>query len=328
MHSTTRRRFINMALAASALPTVALAQPAGWKPTRPVTMVVPYPPGGLFDSIARHIGQKLAAALGQPVIIDNRPGANTMIGASAVARAQPDGHTLLFTTDASLSIAPFLHRKMSYDAERDFAPVTLIANTLACVIANSGVAANTLPELIAMAKKDHKAIAYGSYGIGSNAHLEAEAIKLSHDVEMTHIPYKGQAELYQALLTNDIQFVIGTPGIGLQHIRSGKLKVLAVLDKQRPQLFPDAQTAREQGLPLQGGAWFGFVVPAKTPAAAIDVLSREIVAIAAEPGFRETHLTQNGLLTAESGTTAMAHRLVADRARYKELIGRLAVRLD
>jgi tripartite-type tricarboxylate transporter receptor subunit TctC len=328
MQHTTRRTFIAAALATGALPLATRAQPAGWKPVKPVVMVVPYPPGGLFDSIARQVGLKLSAALGQPVVIDNRPGANTMIGAAAVARAQPDGHTVLFTTDASLSVVPFLYSKIAYDPERDFAPVTLLGLPQQCLIANATLAANTLPELVALAKKEPKAIAYGSYGMGSNAHLETEGIKLTYGLEMTHVPYKGQAELYQALLNNDIQFVAGTPGIGLQHIRAGKLKVLAVLDAQRSPLFPGVLTAREQGMPVQGGAWFGFAVPAQTPVAAIAALNREISTIAADPAFRETHLAQNGLVPAETGPAAMARRLVADKARYQALTSRLAIKLD
>lgn len=253
-----------------------------------------------------------------------------MIGAQAVARADPDGHTLLFTTDASLTIAPFLYEKMLYDAAADFVPVTLVMNTIECFIANSGLPANNLPEFIAYAKQEGMKINYGSYGIGSNAHLATEDLQHHTGVSLNHIPYKGQAELYQALLNGDIQFVIGTTGIATQYIQQGKLKLLATFNAQRPPLFPDVQTAAEQGMPeLTGtGAWFGFAAPKGTPAAAIARLDTEIRNASQDPGFVTNLVTNMGLDLAEGGPQAMEARLETDRKYYQQIIERLGLRLS
>ena len=326
--SPIRRRLLLAGAAAPFVPTLVRAQGSGWKPSKPITVIVPYPAGGLFDNIARQLGQRLSVAMNNPVIVDNRPGANTMIGATAAARAQPDGHTILFATDATVSIAPYLYKKVAYDPDHDFTPVTLLCDAQECIIANATLAAANLPALIGLAKQKPEGIAYGSYGMGSNAHLTGEMMQDTFGVQFTHVPYKGQAELYQAMLNNDIQFVPGAPGLGTQHIRTGRLKVLTVLGEQRAPLFPEITTAREQGLPLPGGAWFGFLAPAKTPPAAIATLGQEISTIAAEPQFRDATMTQNGLIPLEAGPAAFARRLVADKARYQPLLAKLGLKLD
>lgn len=301
-----------------------------WTPGKPVTMVIPFPAGGLLDAIGRHIGERLSASLKTPVLIDNRPGANTMIAAQAVAKAPPDGHTLLFTTDASITINPFLYRKMSYDPERDFTPVTMICETVECLIANAKVPAGTLREFVDYARRDGRNINYGSYGIGSNAHLETADFQFRTGTEMNHVPYRGQADLYQALLNNDIQFVIGTTGIASQHIQEGRLKALAVFRPRRGPQFPDVPTADEQGFPdLHSAAWFGFLAPAGTPASTVQRLSREVLAASAGDEFRQKMIVAMGLeMSDATGPAAMAARLKTDRAHYKAIIERLQVRLD
>ncbi len=306
----------------------ARAQAPAWSPTRPITVFVPFPPGGLLDPIARRLGEKLSVQLNTPVIIDNRPGANTMIGALAASKAPADGHSLLFTTDASITINPSLYRKMSYDAARDFVPVGLVCETVECLIASAKVPANNLREFIAWAKREGKKVNYGSYGIGSNAHLGTAEFEHQTGTEMNHVPYKGQADLYQALLAGDIQFVIGTTGIATQHIQDGKLKLIAPLRQKRAPLFPQTPTAPEQGFPtLLGGAWFGYLAPAGTPAAAVQRIGAEIQKAADDADFQD-RLVKLGLESTEGGADVMARRLDRDRIRYKTLIDRLQIKLD
>ncbi|VTU22908.1 Argininosuccinate lyase [Variovorax sp. PBS-H4] len=323
----TRRQLLHVPLAtAIALP--ALAQ-QGWRPAKTITILVPYPAGGLMDAIGRRIATSLSASFKVPVIVDNKPGANTMIGAAAVAKAAADGHTLLLTTDASITINPYLYRKMSYDAERDFAPVTMLCNTVECLIAHPKVPAATLPEFIAWARREGNKVNYGSFGIGSNAHLAGAELQQYLGTELNHVPYKGQADLYQALLVNDIQFVIGTTGVATQYIHEGRLKLIAPLRPKRAPQFPEVPSAAEQGVPIgHGGAWFGFLAPARTPPAAIDVLAREIGVAAQDRDFQTHQVLNQGLELSQSGPQAMALRLQKDRQYYSALIERLRVKLD
>ncbi len=322
-----RRNVLALAALAASTPLRALAQE--WAPSRPITIYVPYPAGGLLDAIGRKIGDTLSTALKVPVIIDNRPGANTMIGASAAAKAPADGHALLFTTDASITINPFLYKKIAYDAERDFVPVTLVCNTVECLIANPKVPAATLPEFMAWAKREGKKVNYGSFGIGSNAHLSTAELEQHLGTELNHIPYKGQADLYQALLVNDIQFVIGTSGIATQYIQDGRLKLIAPLRRKRAPLFPDVPSASEQGVAMDsGGAWFGFLAPAKTPGAAVQRLAREIAVAAQDKEFQANQMIKLGLEPSDTGTEAMERRLAQDRKHYGPLVKRLQISLD
>ncbi|MGE4240982.1 Bug family tripartite tricarboxylate transporter substrate binding protein [Ramlibacter sp.] len=325
---TTRRQIILGAAAAAGLLAQRTAFAQEWAPTRPITVVVPYPPGGLLDGIARKIGEKMAVSLKQAVVIDNKPGANTMIGAQLVSKAPADGHTLLFGTDATISISPFLYRKVAYEAS-DFVPITLVADTVECLIANPKVPATNMREFAAWAKREGKKINFGTYGIGSNAHLSTAELEHMIGTEMNHIPYKGQADLYQALLTGDIQFVVGTTGIATQYIQDGRLKLIAPLRQKRAPQFPNTPSATEQGFQVNfPGAWFGYLAPAKTPPAAIQRLAREIRAAAEDPDLQANSMVKMGLEPAAFGTEAMTRRLEGDRVRYKTLIDRLQLKLD
>jgi tripartite-type tricarboxylate transporter receptor subunit TctC len=326
--SRLRRRELLGSAAAAALLSTPLARSQDFKASRPVTLIVPYTAGGSFDTLARAIGRQLSPVLGVATIVDNRPGANGVIAASVAARAPADGHTLLLATDGMVSIAPLLHSKLAYEPDRDFKPVTLMCQTQECIVANVDLPANSLPELIALARRAPGKLAFGSYGIGSNAHLSTELLKMTYGIDMTHVPYKGQAELFQALLKNDIQFVSGTPGLGLEHIRAKKLKVLAVMDDVRTPLFPDVKTGFEQGVPLKGGGWFGIFAPARSPQAVLDRYGKELDAIVNAPAFREEHFTQKGLVPLPAGPQAMQERLQADKVRYQALVSKLGLKLD
>lgn len=323
------RRHMMAGLAAGGLLGTATSRAQEWSPAKPLTVIVPFPAGGLLDAVGRRIGERLSSQLKTPVVIDNRAGANTMIGAQVASKAAPDGHTLLFTTDASITINPFLYRKMSYDPAKDFVPATLVCETVECLIASAKVPADNLRDFVAWAKREGSKVNYGSYGPGSNAHLGTEEFQHQTGTTMNHVPYNGQGPLYQALLNNDIQFVIGTTGIATQHIQEGRLKLIAALRQKRAPLFPQVPTAPEQGFPtLLGGAWFGFLAPAGTPSAAVQRLSQEIQKACNDADFQDKMVMRLGLEATEGGPEVMARRLDADRKRYKVIIDRLQLKLD
>jgi tripartite-type tricarboxylate transporter receptor subunit TctC len=324
-----KRRELIACLAAGGLLGTQSAFAQEWAPSKPITIIVPFPAGGLLDTIARRLGERMSAQLKSPVVIDNKPGANTLIGAAAAAKAPADGHTLLFTTDASITINPFLYRKMPYDASRDFVPVTLVCETVECLIAGAKVPASNLKEFAVWAKREGKKINYGSYGPGSSAHLGAAELEHQIGTEFTHVPYKGQGDLYQAMLANDIQFVIGTTGLATQYIQEGRMKLIAPLRQKRAPLFPQTATSVEQGFPgLLGGAWFGMLVPTGTPSGAVQRLSTEIQKAADDADFQDKAMIKLGLEPVGGGVEAMARRLDADRVRYKTLLDRLQLKLD
>ena len=276
---------------------LAVAQPllAQEFPVRPVRIVVPYPPGGGVDGLARPLAERLSRLWGQPVVIDNRAGAATQIGGDAVAKAAPDGHTLLLTSDQSITSNPHLYQKMPFDPIKDLAPVTQLIDLHQMVIAHPSVAANTLQELIALAKSRPGSLNYGSYGSGSQPHLLFEALKAQTGVQVAHIPYKGIAPALTATLAGEVQLTLGAPATTRGHIQGGKLKPLAIARNERLASYPDVPTLREAGFPdIDPRPWFGVFAPAATPRAVIDRIRRDIAAVLADPEFREKEVTSRG----------------------------------
>lgn len=274
------------AAAGTATPFRALAQA-----DKPVTIVVPYAPGGTTDMLGRLIAQQLGTALGRTVIVDNRPGAGTAIGASQVARAAPDGSTLLVATSTTLAINPWLYKKLSYDPAKDFAPVGMIGAVPLMVVVHPSVPAKTLAELVALAKSRPEALSYGSAGNGSPQHLGAEMFKFATSVNMTHVPYKGSALALTDLLGGQLQLMFTDIAPALQHVRTGKLRALAVTSRKRQPTFPDVPTVAESGVAgtadFEAVAWQSVVAPADTPKAAIERFNHEIARIVAQPALRQ-----------------------------------------
>jgi tripartite-type tricarboxylate transporter receptor subunit TctC len=289
-------------------------------PIRVVTMVVPYSPGGGHDAMARLVAEQLTARLGQPVIVENKPGANGMIGAEFVARAQPDGYTILFASPAEIVIAPSVYKSMRYDPMKDLAPVTLAATTPLAIVANPSAGVKTLSELIAKAKKEPGKLAFGTAGNGSSQHLAGAWLAHLAGIDWLHVPYKGAGPATKDLLGGQIPFAIVGMAPVLPHIRAGKLIPLAVLTPERVKWASDVPTAQETP-GLQGfvaSHWMGVLVPAQTPAPIIQKLQSEIAAVLAQPDVRKR--LQDMGIDAVGGTSAQFHDyLVEERARFAKM---------
>lgn len=267
--------FLSLAL----LAMVADSAIAQTYPARPIRLVVPFAPGGTADINSRAVAAQVERQLGGTIVIDNRDGANGIIGTQIVAHAAPDGHTLLHTT-TSIAINPAVHRKLPYDTLQDLEPITFVAlGTGYVVVANPAFGARSMRELIELAKKDrNKPLAYGSAGIGNSTHLVTEMFSRAASVSMTHVPYKGVAPALNAVISGEVQFMFIPPTAAVQHIKSGLLRALAFTGKTRWTVLPDVPTVMESGLPgfHKDAGWNAWFAPAKTPAAIIARLQAEV----------------------------------------------------
>ena len=297
-------------------------------PNRPVRIVVPFPPGGPVDIIGRAVAARLAESLGQPVRVENRAGANTIIGGEFVANAAPDGYTLLFTANVTVAINPLLYSKLPYSAA-DFTPVTMVASVIEFLMVNADVPANTLLELILLAKSRPGQLNYGSYGPGSNGHLEGEAFKAATGTDIVHVPFKGAAEAIPALVSNQVQMVFTSPSAAIQHIQTGRVKALAAQSTERFALLPNVPTFAEAGLAgFDSKPWFGFLAPAKTPSDIVRRLATDIARIAASPEFHERLIKGFSLDAATPGPEAMAAVMSAEREYYARISAIAKIKLD
>ncbi|WP_295522507.1 tripartite tricarboxylate transporter substrate binding protein [uncultured Pseudacidovorax sp.] len=268
------------------------AAPVGY-PTKAITMVVPFPPGGPTDLIARVLAQKLSEQMGQPVMVDNKPGANGNIGSAYVAKAAPDGYTVLYNT-SSVALSPALYKSMPYDVLRDLAPVALTAVVPLALVVNPGVPANNVREFVAYAKANPGKLSYGSAGNGNVTHLAAYQFVRAQGIEATHVPYKGSAPADVDLAGGQIQFMTDTVNSVMAFVRDKRMKLLAVTTAKRMSLFPDVPTLDETVMPgFEAGAWQGLMVPAATPPAVVQRLNAEIMKALRSPDVRE-RLAQQG----------------------------------
>jgi tripartite-type tricarboxylate transporter receptor subunit TctC len=249
-------------------------------PVKPIRIVVAYTPAGATDILARIVGQKFTEAWGQPVIIDNRPGANGNIGSEYAAKATPDGYTLLMVTAGTHGINPSLYRKLGFDAVKDFAPVSLVAMVPNIFVINNAVPAKDLKEFIAYAKANQGKLNYGSPGNGSTAHLSMELFKSMTGIQMVHIPYKGSAGVLADLIGGQIVATLDNMPPYVPQVKAGKIRALAVSPTKRSSAVPELPTVAEAGVPgYDSGAWFGLVAPANTPKDIVNKLSRETARI-------------------------------------------------
>lgn len=293
-------------------------------PSRPIKLVVAYPPGGSTDVTARLIAEPLSKALGQPVVVENRPGAGGTIGASFVAKATPDGYTLLFGAPAELSIARIAMKDLPYDTLRDFEPVVLVGRVPFLLLLNPAAPPNNLREFIAWMKANPGTINYASFGNNTANHLLTESFKVEAGVDATHVPYKGSGPSITDLMGGQVQFTFDSITGVMPHVQSGRLKAIAVTSSQRSPLLPDVPTMSESGLPgFAGGTWFGVVAPKGTPAAIVTRLNKEIASIIRTPQMRAT-LEKNGLQPVGESPEKFATFIEVESERWS----RLAVRID
>lgn len=313
-----------------AMLVVALASQGGFSqnyPTKPVHIVVPYTAGGLFDIIARGMTQDLTKAWGQPVIVDNRPGAGTRIGAEFVAKSAPDGHTLLLS-DASVYYAQYLYSKLSYDPVRDFAPVLNLAQAVPVLVAGPGTQAASLQELIALAKVRPGEVTYGTYGIGSTAHLMTEEFTALAGISLNHIPFKGIADVMPAVISGQIAVALSALPPAVPLIRSGKVKAFGYASSHRPKALPNVPTFHEAGLPFETHGWIGLLAQAATPRPIISKMAADISRIVGTPEFNEKYIDGASLELLNMGPDEYAEFLKKDRALWAALLNRINVKLD
>lgn len=276
---------IKQLLASVALAATALCGPvqAQGYPTKPVTIVVPFAPGGATDIMARQLAERLNKRLGQPVIVENKPGAGTMIASEYVAKAAPDGHTVLLAA-SSLGIAPSLYSQVRYDPVKDFTPISLVASVVHVLEVHPSVPAKNVAELITWIKANPAKANYGSVGAGTSTHLESELFNTMAGVKMTHVPYKGSAPALMDLVAGNLQVMFDAWASSGPFVKEGKTRLLAVTTAQRSKILPEVPTVAESGLPgYEAMPWLGFVAPAKTPAAVVDKFHTELVEVLKEP---------------------------------------------
>ena len=274
--------------------TPALAQPA--YPAKPIRVVVPYAPGGATDIMGRAVAQRLGDILGQQVLIDNRPGANTGIGAEAVAKAPADGYTLLFTNDATFVLNPLLFSSLSYNVARDFAPVATVAYLNLALVVASNLPVNSFAELVAYTKAKSGTISYGSYGVGSQAHLMGEMYKKLTASDMVHVPYKGSAPAVADVIGGQVVFTFPAIPTVQGFLKAGRLKVLAISGDKRSPLLPDVPTFVEVGAKdLDIGAWYAFFAPAGTPRDVVARLNAAVATLLSNQEFVDKQLLPQGM---------------------------------
>lgn len=311
------RPFVFAVVLTAASITSAWAQP--W-PSQPIKLVVPLPPGGAYDYIARMLADRLLPALGVPVVVENKPGGSAQIGTAFVARAPADGSTFIVVSNTHV-ILPSLFSSLPYDAIKDFEPIGMIVKTPFVLVVTPKIPAYNVRDYVAIAKARPGSLEYGSSGIGSPFHLAAELMKSMTGIDLLHVPYRGAAPLIQALLAQDIASAFVPIGPFLPHIQEGKLRALAAVDPTRSAILPDLPTIAE-ALPLPGyglNSWFGILAPAGTPRAIVDRMNKEIASIVADKRVGEQLLAQ-GYEAVGSTPAALEEVMKQDLAMYSKLV--------
>jgi tripartite-type tricarboxylate transporter receptor subunit TctC len=331
-----------LALAACAFAgAAALAQPAsdagsaktelgsaktelGW-PARPIRLIVPFPPAATADVVARVLGQKLGQRLGQQFVVDNRAGASGNIGAELIAKAAPDGYTVGIVTASTQAVAATLSASLPYDPIRDFTPIVMLASSPYALEVYPGLLANSVAELIALARRKPGALNYGSAGPASLAHLAGALFATMTDVQLTHVPYKSTAQSVIDMMSGrlDMQFATIPPSIA--SIRAGQLRALAVTSRQRVEALPDTPTMAEAGVPgYEATLWFALVAPAKFPASLASRLNREVADILAAADMKDL-LAQQGLVADAGPPEALTAQVRGDTAKWRDVIVKAAI---
>jgi tripartite-type tricarboxylate transporter receptor subunit TctC len=297
---------------------VNAAQAADAYPTKPIRVIVPFPPGGGADVITRAVTPRLTPLLGQPFVIDNRGGANSNLGTDLVAKAPPDGYTLLMAT-ANITINVSIYPKLPFDLVKDFAPITALASSAFVLTTHPSVGAANVTELIAIAKSG-KPLNYASNGSGSPAHLAAEMLKTMAKIDMTHVPYKGSGPAVTDLMGNHVQIMFGSMASTLPYVRAGRLKALGVTTARRSAIAPDLPTVAESGMPgFEITTWYGLLAPAHTPAAIIRRLNADTIKVINEPDVK-AFITAQGLDVVGNTPEEFAALIRSDIAKFAKVV--------
>lgn len=289
-------------------------------PEQPIKLVLPFPPGGETDPFARTVGGALSKGLGQPVVIDNRPGAGGAIAFEAVARAPKDGYTLLMGFSYPLVVNPHMYKNLPYSVDNDFAPVSLLAEGQFILVVHPDVPARNVNELVAYLRANPGKVNYASAGVGSPLHMAAELFMAKTGTSMVHVPYKGGGEAARGVLTGDAQVLFGSPSALIPNIKSGKMRGLAVTGSKRLALIPELPTVAEAGIPgYEVTAWHSLLAPAGTPQPVLDRLSREVTKAMASPEVREL-TDKQGLIIITSTPDGVRERIRNESAMWAKVI--------
>jgi len=306
-------------LLATALLAVSSFVAAQDYPTRPIRMVVPFAPGGGSDISGRILADGLNQVLGQTIVVDNRAGAGSTIGADIVSKASPDGYTLLLG-NISMAFNAALYKNLPYDTLRDFAPVSLVVEQPNILVANPSLPAKTLKEFVALARSTPGKLTYGSAGVGSGTHLAMEMLLLTLKIDMVHVPYKGTGPTLIALLSNEISVFLSTFASALPHVKSGRLRTFGVTSTKRAGALPEAPTIAEAGVPdFEYGTWYGLLAPGGTPRAIVDKLNKATVGLLNSPETRQRYLAQ-GMDPIPSTSAAYVAHLKSEAEKWAKVV--------
>ncbi len=321
-------KLLHKLIAIPALAALALGAQAQTFPNKPIRLVCPFPPGGAVDIASRAVAHELTQSLGQPVTVDNRPGAGGNIGAEIVAKSPADGYTLLMTTSGIMAINPALYSKLPFDPLKDFSPVSMVVSLNNVLVVNPSLPFKSVKDVIAAAKAQPGKLTYASSGNGTSIHLSGELFKSMAGVDMLHIPYKGSAPAVTDLLAGQVNMMFDNIPSSLPHIKAGKLRALAVTGSKRSQLLPDLPTIAEAGVPgYDSYVWFGVVAPAGTPADMVQKLNAAIAKAAASPAFRG-RLTEQGYDIVTSTPEQMTDSIRGELAKWGKIVKASGARVD
>ena len=297
-------------------------------PAKPITIIVPFPPGGVTDPVARQVGQRLAENVKQPVIVDNKPGASGIIASEYVKKQPADGYTVLFAFTGSHAVNPSLYTKLPYDPQKDFQPVTLIINTPHILVVPADSPAKSVADLVAMAKSKPAGLTFASQGIGAGGHLLGEMFKAQTKTNLAHVPYKGSAPALTDMLAGRVDLFFDAMVTSLPYVKDGKLRALAIANKTRSKLLPDVPTMAEAGLPgVEMDQWFGMMVPAGTPPAVVAKLNEEFIKAVRSPDI-EKSLTERGLDVVTSTPDQFAAQIKTDTAALGKVVKESGAKAD
>ena len=312
---------------ALAMPVANAQAPAAY-PTKPVKLVVPFPPGGSLDIAGRLIAQKLTEMWGQSVVVENKPGAGGNIGADFVAKSPPDGYTILLGALSTHAVNPSLYKTMPYDAAKDFAPITLIAITPNVLVVNASLPVNSAREFLAYAKANPGKLAFGSGSNGSAGHLAGELFKVETGTDAVHVPFKGGAPATQALLAGDTQFMFDNLANAMAQVKAGKIKALAVTTAQRSSLVPDLPTMAEAGLPgFDISTWYGLFAPAGTPPSIVAKWNADVTKILTSPDVR-AKLVADGADPSPDTPEQFKEFIAKELAKYARIVKASGAKVD
>lgn len=322
---------IRRGLQALVLLLAAVAGAGTWAqdyPNRAVKLIVPFPPGGGTDILARPIAQKLSELWGQPVVVDNRGGAGGNLGTKLAAEAPPDGYTLILGVQGTHAVNQSLYSNPGFDATRDFAAITQIANTPNILVVHPSVPATSVSQLIALARQKPGGLNYATPGNGTPSHLATEMFKTMADVNLVHVPYKGSGPALTDMLGGQTQLWIANAPVVLPHIKTGKLRALATTSAKRPAIAPDVPTLAEAGLKdYEADTWYGLFAPARTPPAVLDRIHADIVKVLNLPEIRETFAAQGAEIVANS-QAEFTRKVREDVAKWRKVVQQLQLKVD